>query len=50
MSVSLAGDQSSQDFVTTAATVGIIAVGVALFEVALIPGMMIGAAAVLAPK
>jgi uncharacterized membrane protein len=40
----------AQDFVTTAATIGVIAAGVALFEVALIPGMVIGGAAVLAPK
>jgi uncharacterized membrane protein len=38
------------DFVTVATTIGAIAAGVALFEVALIPGMAIGAAAVLAPK
>jgi uncharacterized membrane protein len=38
------------DFVTVAATIGAIAAGVALFEVALIPGIAIGAAAVLAPK
>jgi hypothetical protein len=38
------------DFVTVAATIGVIAAGVALFEVALIPGMAIGAAAVLASK
>ena len=38
------------NFVTVAATIGVIAAGVALFEVALIPGMAIGAAAVLAPK
>ena len=38
------------DFTTTAATVGIIFVGAALIETALIPGMVIGAAAVLAPK
>ncbi len=38
------------DFVTVAATIGVIAAGVALFEVTLIPGMAIGAAAVLAPK
>jgi len=31
--------KSTQDFVSTAATVGNIAAGVALFEVALIPGM-----------
>ena len=35
---------------TTAATVGVIAAGVALLEVALIPGMVIGGAAVLAPR
>ncbi len=47
-----AGDEArpTQDFVATAATVGVIAAGVALFEVALIPGMVIGGAAVLAPK
>jgi len=33
-----------------AATIGVIAAGGALFEVALIPGMLIGGAAVLAPK
>jgi Protein of unknown function (DUF5132) len=36
--------------VTMAATVGVVAVGVALFEVALLPGMAIGVAAMLAPK
>jgi uncharacterized membrane protein len=35
---------------TTVATVGVIAAGVALLEVALIPGMVIGGAAVLAPR
>lgn len=40
----------TQDFVTTVATIGVIAAGVALFEVALIPRMMIGGAAVLASK
>jgi uncharacterized membrane protein len=46
------GDRSSltQDVVTTVATVGVIAAGVALLEVALIPGMVIGGAAVLAPS
>ena len=34
----------------TVATVGVVAVGVALFEVALLPGMVIGVAAMLAPK
>jgi hypothetical protein len=36
--------------VTVAATVGVVAVGVALFEVALLPGMVIGVAAMLAPR
>jgi uncharacterized membrane protein len=46
------GDEAgfTQAFVTTAATVGVIAAGVALLEIALIPGMVIGGAAVLAPK
>jgi uncharacterized membrane protein len=50
--VPTAGDKAkpTQDFVSAAATFGMIAVGAALFEVALIPGMVIGAAAVLAPK
>jgi cytochrome c peroxidase len=38
------------DFATAAATIGVTAAGVALFEVALIPGIAIGAVAVLAPK
>lgn len=36
--------------ITTAATVGAVAVGAALFEAALLPGIAIGVAAVLAPK
>jgi Protein of unknown function (DUF5132) len=40
----------SNEAVTVAATVGVVAVGVALFEVALLPGMVIGVAAMLAPK
>jgi uncharacterized membrane protein len=46
------GDQVrlTRTFVTTAATIGVVAAGVALLEVALIPGMVIGAAAVLAPN
>ena len=36
--------------VTVAATVGVVAAGVALFEIALLPGMVIGVAAMLAPK
>jgi uncharacterized membrane protein len=44
------GEAKPTDFVTAAATVGVIALGVALFEVALIPGMALGGAAVLAPR
>jgi len=40
----------ANEAVTVAATVGVVAVGVALFEVALLPGMAIGVAAMLAPK
>src|SRR5215470_5482103 len=40
----------TNDVVTVAATVGVVAAGVALFEVALLPGMAIGVAAMLAPK
>jgi predicted anti-sigma-YlaC factor YlaD len=49
---SISTDQAKPmgDFVTVATTIGAIAAGIALFEVALIPGMAIGAAAVLAPK
>ncbi len=42
--------RADPDLATMAATVGVIAVGVALVEAALIPGMAIGAAAILAPK
>src|ERR1700759_2636563 len=44
------GATLTHDLVTTAATVGVIAAGVALLEVALIPGMLIGGVAVLAPN
>ena len=40
----------ANEAVTVAATVGVVAVGVALFEAALLPGMAIGVAAMLAPK
>ncbi len=43
-------DSACADLTTTAVTVGVIFVGAALIEVGLIPGMIIGAAAVLAPK
>jgi hypothetical protein len=36
--------------IATAATVGVVAVGAVIFEVALIPGMVLGVAAVLAPQ
>ena len=42
-------DQTDQ-MVTAAATVGAVAVGAALFEVALLPGIALGVAAMLAPK
>jgi len=42
--------KATQDFVSAAATIGVIAAGAALFEVALIPGIAIGAATALAPK
>jgi uncharacterized membrane protein len=47
-----AGDRAKPpwDFVTTAATIGVVAAGAALFEIALIPGIVIGGAVVLAPK
>jgi uncharacterized membrane protein len=48
--VSDGGSSLTQDVVTTVATVGVIAAGVALLEVALIPGMVLGGAAVLAPR
>ena len=42
--------RSTPDFVTVAATIGVITAGVALLEVALVPGLVIGGAAVLAPR
>ncbi len=42
--------RAAPGFVTGAATIGVIAAGVALFEAALIPGIVIGGAAVLVPK
>jgi hypothetical protein len=38
------------DMTTTIATIGVVALGVALIEVAWIPGMLIGLAAAFAPK
>jgi uncharacterized membrane protein len=42
--------QPLESLVNTAATIGVIAAGVALLDLALIPGMVIGGAAVLAPN
>lgn len=44
------GTSPARDIVATAATIGVVAAGVALFEVALLPGLLLGGAAVLAPK
>jgi hypothetical protein len=38
------------DIVVTAATVAVVGVGVAVFEAALLPGVVLGVAAMLAPK
>jgi hypothetical protein len=43
-------DAEDDDFVASAVTVGVVFVGAALIEATLIPGMIVGAAAVLAPK
>lgn len=45
-----ASDAARDNLIRGVATVGVIGVGVALIEVALIPGMVIGVAAALAPK
>src|SRR5277367_4466137 len=50
MASAAAKARPTPDFVTVAATIGVVTVGVALLEVALIPGLVIGGAAVLAPK
>ncbi len=45
------GAQQSRDTaLATAATVGVVAVGVIIFEAALLPGLILGAAAALAPE
>ena len=41
---------SGPDFVTTATTIGVVAVAAAIVDVALIPGLVIGVAAAFAPK
>jgi hypothetical protein len=45
-----AAAQDEPDVVTTVATIGVVGVAAALFDVALIPGMIIGVAAAYAPK
>ena len=45
-----AAESRTNEAVTVAATVGVVAVGAALFEVALLPGIALGVAAMLAPK
>lgn len=42
--------EAEVDFVTTATTIGVVGVAAALFDLALIPGMIIGVAAAFAPK
>ena len=42
--------QNNDEFSSKAVTIGAVVVGAALFEAALIPGIIIGAAATLAPK
>jgi hypothetical protein len=42
--------ETGDDIIATAATVGVVAIGAAIFEATLIPGIVLGAAAVLAPK
>jgi len=44
------GHDHANEAVTVAATVGVVAVGAALFEAALLPGIALGVAAMLAPK
>lgn len=44
------GAKRTQNVVTTVATVSVIAAGVALLEIALLPGLVIGGAVVLAPR
>jgi len=40
----------NDEFLATAATVGVVAVGALVFEAALIPGIILGVAAMVAPK
>jgi hypothetical protein len=45
-----AAQQDRDDAIATAATVGVVAVGAIIFEAALLPGLILGVAAALAPK
>jgi hypothetical protein len=45
-----AGNMCGDDIATTAAVVGVVAVGAVIFEAALIPGMILGVGAMLVPK
>ena len=45
-----AADDDQADIVATAATVAVVGVGVAVFEAALLPGVVLGVAAMLVPK
>jgi hypothetical protein len=42
--------QEETDLVATVATVGVVGVGVAVFEAALLPGLALGVVAMMAPK
>jgi len=42
--------EEENNIVATVATVGVVGVGVAVFEAALLPGLVLGVAAMLAPK
>lgn len=43
-------DEGGNEVVITAATIGVVGVGVLVFEAALLPGLVLGVAATLAPK
>ena len=45
-----AGHEGRDAAIATAATIGVVAVGAIIFEAALIPGLILGAAAALAPQ
>ena len=45
-----ATENGNDDLMATAATIGVVAVGALIFEAALIPGMILGVAAMLASK